>query len=344
MNNVLRTLKHFGTEDLKRMQAFSLEKKIELAKANIQEWYEYWNGNVYVSFSGGKDSTVLLHLVRSVFPDVPAVYSNTGLEYPDVRKHVKRFENIEIVVPKRNFMQVLTEEGYPVISKDISRKIKLVYRARQKGKRSAVEDAFVGAGIYENSLYACKKYKPLLDIDFKISDECCGIMKEKPLKEYEKDTKAKPYIGIMATESLRRKNAWIRYGCNVFDSKHPCSKPMSVWTEQDVYEYTKKYDLPIAKPYGDIINDGCKYWTTGCERTGCIFCGYGAHLDHGKRFKELAKLEPRLYEFSLNGGEHNDEGLWIPTKQGLGFKYVYDKLNSLYGSRFVQYDVDKTLF
>ena len=54
----LKILKHFGAEDLKRMQAFSLNQKIELAKANIREWYEQWDGKVYVSFSGGKDSTV----------------------------------------------------------------------------------------------------------------------------------------------------------------------------------------------------------------------------------------------------------------------------------------------
>ena len=35
-----------------------------LAKRRIMEWYDYWDGQVYVSFSGGMDSTVLLALVR----------------------------------------------------------------------------------------------------------------------------------------------------------------------------------------------------------------------------------------------------------------------------------------
>lgn len=65
--------------DLAQMQSLPLEAKILMAKRRIQEWYDYWDGGVYVSFSGGKDSTVLLHLVRSIYPDVQAVFVNTGL-------------------------------------------------------------------------------------------------------------------------------------------------------------------------------------------------------------------------------------------------------------------------
>ncbi len=72
--------------DLRQMQSLPLQVKIRMTKERIRKWYEYWDGNVYVSFSGGKDSTVLLHIVRSLYPDVKAVFSDTGLEYPEVKK------------------------------------------------------------------------------------------------------------------------------------------------------------------------------------------------------------------------------------------------------------------
>ena len=65
--------------ELKQKQSLPLEAKIAMTLRRIREWYEYWDGNVYVSFSGGKDSTVLLHLVRQHYPGVPAVFSDTGL-------------------------------------------------------------------------------------------------------------------------------------------------------------------------------------------------------------------------------------------------------------------------
>ena len=76
------TLRKFVLEDLKRMQAMPLEDKIARTKLLIKEWYEFFNGKVAISFSGGKDSTVLLHIARQVYPDIPAVFYDTGLEYP----------------------------------------------------------------------------------------------------------------------------------------------------------------------------------------------------------------------------------------------------------------------
>ena len=115
-------------ERLKELQSLPLERKIGITAARIIEWYRYWNGNVYVSFSGGKDSTVLLHLVRSIFPEVPAVFSNTGLEYIEIQKFVRSFENVHILTPKMRFDQVISTYGYPIISKEVA---EAIYYARR---------------------------------------------------------------------------------------------------------------------------------------------------------------------------------------------------------------------
>lgn len=81
---------------------------------------EFGEDGVYVSFSGGKDSTVLLHIVRNMYPNVKAVFVDTGLEYPEIREFVKSFDNVDWLRPKMNFRQVIEKYGYPFISKEVS--------------------------------------------------------------------------------------------------------------------------------------------------------------------------------------------------------------------------------
>lgn len=100
----------YTSEDLKEMKSWSLDGKIQLAQTCIIEWYEKWNGNVYVSFSG-VDSTVLLHLVRQIYPDVKAVYCDTGLEYPEIKNFVKSCANVEIIRPELSFKEVIKTYG-----------------------------------------------------------------------------------------------------------------------------------------------------------------------------------------------------------------------------------------
>ena len=107
--------------ELKSMQAAPLDVKILMTKSRIREWIrEYGEDGVYISFSGGKDSTVLLDIVRQDYPDVPAVFCDTGLEYPEIREFVKTIPNVEWIRPAMTFKQVIEKCGYPMISKEVS--------------------------------------------------------------------------------------------------------------------------------------------------------------------------------------------------------------------------------
>lgn len=265
-------------EDLRELQALPLDLKILKTKNRIKEFYNFFGGHVYVSFSGGKDSTVLLHIARELYPDIEAVFIDTGLEYPEVRQHVKSFDNVVFLRPKMRFDEVIKKYGYPVISKDVSQ---TVYYARIKNSKWAwrkLNGLSTKTGEPSPYMERYKKYKALTEVDFKCSNFCCLIMKEAPLREISKSKK--PIVGIMASESVRRLEAWIKTGCNAFDSEQPLSKPMSFWTNQDVLQFLKSRNIPIASVYGDIVykgDDGMLYensicggnlCTTGCQRTG----------------------------------------------------------------------------
>ena len=110
-------------EELTMLQALPLELKVERTMQRIREWVDHWGkDHVYVSFSGGKDSTVLLHIVRQMYGDgIPAVFVNTGLEFPEIQRFVRKFPNVVVLTPEMNFREVLTRCGYPVISKEVSK-------------------------------------------------------------------------------------------------------------------------------------------------------------------------------------------------------------------------------
>lgn len=328
----------YTPEDLKTMQAWSLERKIQVTQTRLIEWYQKFEGKVYVSFSGGKDSTVLLHIARQLYPDIEAVFVDTGLEYPEVRDFVKTFDNVTWLKPEMNFREVVTKCGYPMIGKELSGNV-AVARRNPDGK---IAQYFVPGNAHDakyKGKYSQVKYGKLINADFLIGDKCCNVMKKNPVKKYEKASGNKAILATMATESKVRKNAWMSNGCNAFDAKRPTSQPMSFWKEQDVLEYLRRYKVPYASVYGDIVEENGKLRTTGCQRTGCVFCGFGAHLEkEPTRFQRLKETHPKLYNYCLNGGEYDDEGLWKPTKDGLGMRHVFEELNRLYGEGFIKYE------
>ena len=341
-------------EELQMLQALPLEIKVMKTQQRIREWVQYYGENgVAVSFSGGKDSTVLLHLVRQLYPNVEAMFVDTGLEYPEIRQFVKTFDNVTILRPKMRFDEVIKTYGYPIISKGVSNCV----RGAKLGQKSRINllNGKDCDGTDRKSKFSHEKYKPLLSVDFEISEMCCDVMKKRPSYNYQKRTGKKPIIATMAAESMLRETNWLKSGCNAFENRHPKSAPMSFWTEQDVLQYIKENNLPIASVYGDVVYKenpeqmriedygikGCgteKLCTTGCNRTGCIFCAFGAHLEKGEsRFESLKRTHPKQYDYCMNGGAYDIDGLWKPTKEGLGMKHCIDELNKIYGKDFIKY-------
>lgn len=290
-------------EQLKKLQSLTLEQKIQATKVRIGEWYQHWGGKVYVSFSGGKDSTVLLHIARECFPDIEAVFVDTGLEYPEIRQFVKQHENVTILRPKMRFDEVIKKNGYPVIGKDVSQAV----REARSGQPARIRQFYVKS----ESRFSKTKWKFLLPAPFKISEKCCLIMKKKPCKEFEKKSGKKMITGEMANESQMRETEWLKNGCNGFDTKRPKSTPMAFWTEQDVLNYLKLTGIPYCSVYGDIVadNEGQEefyqtekhYHCTGCQRTGCMFCMFGVHLEpEPNRFQRMKSTHPKQYDYCIN--------------------------------------------
>ena len=255
----------YTATDLKEMQKWPLEQKIQVAQTRILEYGIRFNEQIFVAFSGGKDSTVLLDLVRRVYPDAPAVFIDTGLEYPEIKQFVKSHENVEVIRPSRSFKQVLEEFGYPVVSKKIAG-----YVATAKRNPDSARAKYL-SGEYERTMFGFGngKWNYLVDAPFKISDWCCDVMKKQPNHAYSRRTGRVPILGNLAEESVARRNEWMRSGCNLFDSKKPTSKPLSIWTNNDILEYIVRFNIPYCPIYGDIVKDKKGRWTTtGVERTG----------------------------------------------------------------------------
>ena len=208
---------------LVQLQSISTRSKVARTERKIREWYEHWEGDVYVSLSG-RDSAVLLDIVRSLFPRTPAVYCDTGLEYPEVRDYIKTVPNTVWLKPEMNFRKVLEKYGYPVVSKEVSQKI---WECRNTKSEKLRHKRMVGDDNKFRSGKIPEKWKYLLDAPFAISHKCCDIMKKRPASKYERKTGRKGMVGTMTDDSLFRKQSYLRYSCNAYDMKRPRSAPRS---------------------------------------------------------------------------------------------------------------------
>lgn len=292
------------------------------------------------------------------------VFYDTGLEYPEIRQFVRGFDGITWLKPKMTFKEVITKYGYPFISKNVSQHVYYgQYHLKKNGIDNTREDAeellLKAAGDKykirelfgintrpdgELSQFQYKKYSFMVRAPFKIGEGCCHIMKKGPAKEYQKITGKFPITAQMASESKQRAMTWLKNGCNGFDLKSPMSNPMSFWTNQDVLLYIYENKIPICSIYGEVIPEGeikgqamgaglfdlekPTFKTTGCNRTGCMFCGYGCHLEKkGQgRFEMMKKTHPKQYAYIMKpvgeGGLGYKECIdWLNENGGLNIRY-----------------------
>lgn len=274
---------------LKQRQSLPLAGKELVSVQRIREWYEYNEGMVYVSFSGGIDSAVLLHLTRRLYPSVPAVFADTGLEYPENRELVKSTKNVIWIKPKMLFNQVIKKYGYPIPSKEQALYISECQRPTKNNwiTRRRRLTGVNGKGIQTKTGMISKKWRFLIDAPFKISDQCCDVIKKRPLTKYGKETGRKPYIGTLAEDSRLRFQSWLRDGCNSF--KRGASAPLSIWRKQDIWDYIKKHEIKYSKIYD-----------MGESKTGCMFCMFGIAFDKTpNRFQRMKITHPRQHEYCM---------------------------------------------
>jgi len=283
---------------LKQRQAYPLDIKVRMTLTRIGHWYDLYGGNVYVAFSGGKDSTVLLHLVRSVFPEVPAVFVDTGLEYPEIKDFVRDTDNVTWLRPALTFKQVLDHHGWPVISKAVA---DAVNRIRSPGTSARTKHKAMYGDERGSFGKLPQKWRWLLGAPFAISPRCCEVMKIRPVQKYHKETGRASFVGVMAGDSNKRSRAYLKHGCYQADLAVPKCTPMAFWTDLDVWDYLDRYEVPY-----------CPIYDGGVSHTGCMFCCFGLqHETEPNRFQLMQYSHPEIYRYCMDKLGLRDVLTWL---------------------------------
>lgn len=278
---------------LSSLREMNLPSKIIQTKFLIREAIaEFGLDKVYISYSGGKDSTVLSHIAKSMYPGILHLFSNTTNEYPETLQHIKweleeNGTNLIMVLPVDvhgetwTFKKVVERYGYPVFSKRVANAIRTYQHALfSETKQHSIDYIARNFKKYD-------KYKEL-----PISDKCCDKLKKEPLRRKAKKLGLEcAILGVLASESYQREKDWLEYGCNVFhERKDNQSRPLSFWTDEDIMAYIEQYNVRIPKLYD-----------MGYTRNGCMYCGFGAHLESSEcnRYQMLKQTHPVQYEYLI---------------------------------------------
>jgi 3'-phosphoadenosine 5'-phosphosulfate sulfotransferase (PAPS reductase)/FAD synthetase len=321
-------------DELKRRQELPLQEKISWALGRYIEYYEiYHKQGVYISFSGGKDSQVLCDMIDRLhdgemdaylhFSDLymknylkinsknkpPKVFCDTGLEFPEIRKHVKSFNNVVWLKPKQLWTDVVLNIGFLIGSKKTSRMLQDIRNPKETNQKSRTLylTGIKSDGTQSKSFKLAKLWKPLINAPFQVSGKCCDIFKKEPFKVYEKETKRKPISATTTDEGDMRRISYMQTGCNSFGDK-PMSRPLSIWLEKDIWNYHDLMNIKFADVYYSrevefFENDGTltKKIVDGEKRTGCMFCLIGSPKQIEKRFDRLKETHQKQYNFLMDG-------------------------------------------
>lgn len=265
------------------MQALPLQDKVFHTIAKVEQFIDKLGGTekVYVSYSGGADSEVLLHICRRFCDkNIKAVFCNTGQEWPDTISYVRQTENLDIIRPSHTIQWILGHCGFPLVSKEVSYYIRQLQTLNHDTKTWQVR-----AG---NGKFSCPvKWRYLVNKPYRVSEKCCYYLKKAPFRNYDKKTGRSGMLGIMASESRIRELAYVKNGdCNTYSELRNVSWPMAIWTTHDVWEYIKHNHLSY-NPIYDKLKD---------KRTGCMLCGYGV-LSDKRKLTTCKELYPSYYKY-----------------------------------------------
>jgi 3'-phosphoadenosine 5'-phosphosulfate sulfotransferase (PAPS reductase)/FAD synthetase len=265
-------------QEVMERQGWSFYQKIDHSLGAIEQFLNAVDGKAYVSFSGGKDSTVLLDLVRRVRPETKAMFIKTGNDYPEIHKFALSFDNVDVVRPKMTFKQVVEKYGFPLVSKEQSQYINEAKHTQSDVLRDL---RLTGAGGTRRGKVS-STWRHLVDAPFDVTHRCCTKLKKDPAKAYEKETGLHPILGTMAEESQLRLQKYMVTSCNVLEGHRIASYPLSIWREADIWRYIREFKLPY-----------CELYDRGFDRTGCMACGFGCQ--HHNRFNDLYTTHKKAY-------------------------------------------------
>lgn len=329
-------------EELTRRQKLSLNEKIDWFIERYLDFVEVFGSGVYIAYSGGKDSDVMRDIIHKVhsgfFEDrisemayvyaftykheimgkkpPESVFCNTGLEFPEIVEHVKRFDDVVVLKPKLGFTRFITEVGVAVGSKQIAMQIRRLkeYLSNPKKSNEATKNLYLTGykrdGSFSQASKLPEKWKKLLDAPFNVTDKCCDNFKKDPFKEYEKKSKKKPIVGTTAQESAMRAVSYLKTGCISLDQGKERLRPMSIFTSKDVWEYSQLYNLRFCEVYydreADVVGlDGKinKVFLEAETETGCTFCMFGLHLEPKNKPNRIERLKishPKYHDIVVN--------------------------------------------